>query len=261
MHVLVLVLSFDREPWASIEREQRRTWAAPDRLTSQSPVHFYYGVHGGPAHWAFRATGKALRSAGFPSAQRRVLGFDGAITARRPVTQCGDRIHTRVPESYLNVNAKTWAAVRYLLAVQQFDYLFRTNTSSYVSLSHLRQLVDGLPRSGYYGGFIGHHQEVPFASGTGILLSRDAAEFAFNDPSWEFDQIDDVALGRLMARAGVSVQPLPRINVTSPDDVVVSDPAAFSSCHLVLCKSGADHPMDIEIMTQVHKIYQSLNQA
>ena len=93
--------------------------------------------------------------------------------------------------------------LKYLLANDSFDYLLRTNTTSYVERDRLRSSVSGLPRSGFYGGIVEEMDGVPYVSGTGILLSRDAAKTAATDPLWEFDLVDDVALGRSMRRAGI----------------------------------------------------------
>jgi hypothetical protein len=261
MRIIVLILAFDHEPYAAMEREQRRTWAAPERLTAGRAVYSYYGVPGGPVHWVLRAVGRGLRNAGLDDARARILGLGGSVWAKRPVTQHGNRIQTGVPESYLNTNAKTWAAVRYILATYPFDYLLRINTSSYVNFSLLEELTDRLPATGYYGGFIGHDKGVPFASGAGMIMSRDVAELAFANPSWEFHLVDDVALGRMAARCGVGVQHLPRVEVVSAKDPVLAETQPFTSCFLVRCKSITDRAEDAEIMRLVHGVYQKLGMA
>ena len=137
------------------------------------------------------------------------------IEAKRPVRVLGDRLYTEVPESYFNVGAKMLAAFRHVFATEDFDYLYRTNTSSYVNRRLLSDYASLLPRERFYGGYLGEVDGIPFASGTGALLSRDLVRAAIEDRVWDYDAIDDVALGRCMRRAGASARLIPRIDGSS----------------------------------------------
>jgi hypothetical protein len=155
---------------------------------------------------------------------------------------------------YINVGAKTLAAFSHVLAQQEFDFLFRTNTSSYVNKALLSSFVNGLPRDAYYGGFVGWDAGIPYASGTGILLSRDLVEAAVRDPQWEFDYMDDVALGRSMHRAGIAVNDQPRIDLPSITDLEQRKPEEIAAHFLVRCRSAHDRSQDAAIMRRVHTL-------
>ena len=254
MRVLVLVLSVAREPWAAIEREgQRATWGVAD--LPDAPIAYYYGLTGlSPAYWASRATAKLLRVAHLERQRSRFVARVGRWSAGRRVSSEGDRIQTRVPESYDNTNAKTRAALRHVASTMDFDYLLRTNTSSYVHRPLLLEQLDALPREGYYGGSLVRLDEPAYVSGTGILMSRDMVELAATGDPWDYDVIDDVAVGRVMREAGVEPRELPRLDVESVEQPV--DPTELRSCFLVRCKSPTSRSLDVPIMHRVHELYQ-----
>jgi hypothetical protein len=253
MRVLVLVLSVAREPWATIERDgQRATWGAAD--LPDAPIAYYYGLTGlSPTYWASRATAKLLREAHLEGARSRLVAQVGRWSASRPVTSDGSRIQTRVPESYDHTNAKTRAALRHVVASMDFDYLLRTNSSSYVHRPLLLEQASALPREGYYGGSLVRLEEPAYVSGTGILMSRDVVELAATDESWTYEVIDDVALGRVMRKAGIEPQELERLDVESLEQPIA--PGSLRTCFLARCKSPVDRALDVPIMHRVHGLY------
>jgi hypothetical protein len=52
--ILVLVQSYDREPWAIMERTQRETWAKLPLSMPDIEVAYYYGVPAGIVHYGGR---------------------------------------------------------------------------------------------------------------------------------------------------------------------------------------------------------------
>jgi len=208
------------------------------------------GVVSTVARYAQRAVQRFV-PAMYGSYSRMVGGWFASLGARTN----GDRLETRVPETYLNTNPKNIVGLRHLLATEDFDYVFRTNTSSYVNLGGLDEYVQGLPDAGYYAGFIGERDGTRFASGTCTLMSRDLVEYAVSDPAWEFGLIDDVAMGRSMARASVEVQPLERVDVLTSEDLASLTAETLSGAFVVRCKSNGGREHDIEAMRRVHHFY------
>ena len=206
--VLVLVLGTDMDPWGAIERAQRLTCCR--EVPASVTVRWLYGRESAPERFVARGLKKTLDS--------YFLRAAGPMLARLPVRERGDRLETCVPEIYTLLGAKVIAGFRHVLDKYEFEYLFRTNVSSYVVLPRLRKFVETLPTT-YYGGFIGEMDKTKYASGAGILISRDLVEAAARDPDWEYDIIDDVALGRSVLRKGVEPQPIPRIDIPSVADL------------------------------------------
>ena len=258
--ILVLVLSFDAEPWLSIELEgQRQTWAQDPPPGVQ--VLFYYGLTRGPTYWLSKVTAKALKVARLRRARSAFIRRMGRWSSGRPARRVGSRIHTGVPESYVNTNAKLRAALRHALATDDFDYLLRTNTSSYVHLPGLQRFVADLSAQAapFYGGFLGAKSGISYASGAGILISRDVAEAVATDPAWEYDLVDDVAVGSSVERLGIRPTAIPRIDIPSPRDEISSD--RLRDCYLVRCRGQSCRSHDVLIMRRVHAGYASLERG
>jgi hypothetical protein len=258
--VLILVLTVDQEPWRTIEVQgQRATWAA---ITDEEPSIFWlHGRTGGVMRFLVRACGKAIQMSGSERTLARYRQVTGSWAAGRPVSQESDMVLTGVPETYLNTNPKTIAGLRHMLDNYAFDYLFRTNTSTYVNRQLLANFVEELPVRRYYGGFIGESNGIRYASGTCTLLSRDAVEVIVADPQWEYNVIDDVAIGRSMRRAGIEIQPLRRVDLTTSALVDHLDTRALRSTFVVRCKGNESREHDVASMRHVHELYRAAGLA
>jgi hypothetical protein len=250
--VLVLVLSIDREPWRSIEREgQRRTWAAPERVPGGCRVVFYYG-RGGAAAQAGRVAARLARA-------RVAPGLFAALARRSaaaPSTLVGDRLLTRVPDAYAFTLPKLLAALRWAAsgAAGAFDYVYRTNTSSYVNLARLREVAAGLPADGCYAGFLGRPpaEGPPFVKGAGLLLGRDLVEAVAANDRWGWGAVDDAALGAFLAARGVEPIPLPRVLVHDPAEVAALSDEELRAAPHFRCKSRGATRSDALTMAAIH---------
>lgn len=251
--VLVLVLAMDAQPWRMIEDEgQRKTWAAEPR--PDVPVFWLYGKSG-PLTIAAKCIQQVMLRFEAMPLFRAYARIAGSWWASRPVRVRGDRVETSVPETFLNTNPKTVAGLRQLLATQDFDFVFRTNTSSYVNLSMLESFVQSLPTTGFYGGYLGERDGITFASGTCTLMSRDLAQHVVNDPEWEYGIIDDLAMGRSMSRARVPVTPLERVDVMSRAKLNSLSAGDLSCAFVVRCKNPGAREDDVAAMNRVHELY------
>jgi hypothetical protein len=67
-------------------------------------------------------------------------------------------------------------------------------------------------------GYIGYHEQIVFASGAGILLSRDMVDLLVNKQNM-IDQnlIDDVAFAKLFHDSNIFPKPLPRFTFPMHD--------------------------------------------
>lgn len=222
--VVVLVLSHDQYPWSAVEVSgQRKTWL--NNVPDGVQVFFYYG--------------------------------------KSNMEHTGDRLFFDFPEGYSNIGHKTLAAFEYVHNNLEYDFIFRTNTSSYV---HLPRLVKHLskfdPSMDLYHGVkcvppefeIKRGLRPIFASGCGYTLSKaTVSKVLEHRGSWDHNQIDDLALAWLMKDLGVPVTDAPRIDFNHPskfDPSMLTDPNVFHvRCK---CEVGGDRLLDIEIMSKVH---------
>jgi hypothetical protein len=258
--VLILVLTVDQEPWRTIEIQgQRATWAAT--VDDELPIFWLHGRTRGLMRMLVRAGDKAIEIIGSGAALARFHRLTGVWAVGRPVRQEGNVVFTGVPETYLNTNPKTIAGLRHVLEKYDFDYLLRTNTSTYVNRQLLADFVVNLPEERYYGGFLGESGNVRYASGTCTLLSRDAVEMIVSDPQWEYDIIDDIAIGKSMERAGVDIQPFDRIDVLTSEHINNLTIDTLRSAFVVRCKGAHGREHDIVAMHRVHELYRDAGLA
>ena len=251
--VLILVLAVDRDPWRSIETEgQRRTWAS--QVVDGIAIRFYYGELNRWEGRAIRVLTAASRRAGLAKLRTWILrsaGLRYAINSR--VLEVGDRLHIDAPEAYVTIGVKTHAAMRYVFEHHHFDFLFRTNTSSYVNLGRLAELVTQLPRAGIYAGVpMATRSGEIFLSGAGILMSHDVVGKVALDTNLDFSAPDDVAIARSATLSGVAMTRLGRIDLESLDQIDQITPEELRTAFHYRCKVRGDRSQDIVLMRKLH---------
>jgi hypothetical protein len=213
VRVLVLVLAARVAPYPALVRVIERTWAS----TSVPGIETLFYV-GGPS---LKLRGRTL-----------------AVPA---------------PDDLAHVGQKTVACFAYALEQRRFDLVFRTNCSSYVDLPNLSTFVStrAAPLE-FYGGKVGVHEGIRFASGSGYFLSHDLVELAVEHPDEWSGSIDDVALASLLARHGVEPVEVPR-----QDLVTFADLARLDLSHFHFrCKSTVGGRRDDRVvMLAVHRAF------
>ena len=108
-------------------------------------------------------------------------------------------IVTQSLEHSVLIGLKTIKALQFIVDNYSFDYIFRTNSSSFVDGPLLLKYVKNLPAGDVYGGVLGDSPKGPFASGAGILLSKSLIEKVLKEASsWRHGLIDDVALSEII---------------------------------------------------------------
>jgi hypothetical protein len=252
--LLILVLALDQEPFRTMEcKGQRATWAALPH--NGFDVLWLHGRTKGVVRFVLRVMVKALQVVGSKSSISRFRQITGSWMASLPVNKVDDKVFTSVAETYMNTNPKTIAGLRYVLNHYDFDYLLRTNSSTYINTNLLLKYADELPTSRYYGGFLGQHCGEYFASGTCTLLSRDVVNMVCNDPNWEYDYIDDVAIGRSLNRMGITPQAFSRLDLMTDaqlDSLSIED---LQSVFVIRCKGSESREHDLKAMHRVHAVY------
>lgn len=111
-------------------------------------------------------------------------------------------------------------AIKYLSELEQYDFYYRTNTSTYIDQTLLLEFCETLPRSHVYVGPLGHSRwdsemTASFVGGSAILMSVDVAMLLVESHhSIPKDMVDDVAIGFALARQGVNAKSGPRLQLT-----------------------------------------------
>jgi hypothetical protein len=169
-----------------------------------------------------------------------------------------DVIFTPVPSNPELIGLSTIEAFRYVLENYEFEYIFRTNSSSYVNLHKLLKLTEALPKTRVYAGFEGTIlRTTKFASGAGYLISRDIVEEICLDPQlWRHGLIDDVALADFVntsLRSRVKQIPLPRATIAKISDINALPPHEIQNQFHYRCKTDSTFET-VEIMHQIRSL-------
>lgn len=166
MKILILVLSFnDNAIYSEFYKTQKETW---DSEKIDGVETFYY----------FGNTNK-----------NEIIGNDIFVDVNESTHNCG----------YKTIN--TFELINDL----EFDYVFRTNSSSYVDKKMLLEYVETKPKENYYSGMIGNYDGINFASGSGYFISKDLIHLVLNEKNkWKHELIDDVAIAKILFDNNIS---------------------------------------------------------
>jgi hypothetical protein len=280
--LICLILSVEKNPWSEIQSVgQNETFA---RQSEDEILYFRYignksripmqGLLALAAkklqHWIF------LRFINF-AGLRWVSKFaywrimDNIIQScyswglpKTHLRQESDSLNSVVPPTILTqsvehsalIGYKTIQAFQFLLENYDFDFVFRTNSSSYVDGPLLLKHIRELPSGDVYGGVLGAAPQGPFASGAGILLSKSLVEKVVAEAaSWRHGLIDDVALSELIRErisTPIEITNLSRVQFRTLDEVRNAPQKLFDDEYHFRCKtnSAAD---TIQIMKEIFK--------
>jgi len=113
---------------------------------------------------------------------------------------CDHEILTNVSESLENCGHKLLKSLE-LIKDLEFDFIFRTNSSSYIDKSILYDRLVKIKDINYYSGINGYFGNIKFASGSGFVMTKKLVNLILNNKSsFRHDLIDDVAVGELLSR-------------------------------------------------------------
>jgi hypothetical protein len=196
-------------------------------------------------------------------ATSNLLGSTKSQTMRtKEVSQgaFGGKIIINLPEDWSLIGLKTIEAFKHILRNYEFDFIFRTNTSSYLDVPRLLKYLDKQSKDNVYAGVIGSALgDLKFASGAGILLSRDVVErICKNENQWKHGLVDDVALAELvlgLIKPNVTLQSLPRLEIPSLDVAKSTDATTIRESFHIRCKSSSSKET-IEIMKYIYSVKQ-----
>lgn len=185
MKVLIIVLSHNDDLYSQFYKSQKETWDSTD--TPNIQTLYLFGNH----------------------------SCDEIIDDKIMVNV--DEI--TINDSHINLGHKT---IKSFILTKDFDYdyIFRTNSSSYIDKKLLLDFISDKPKNNYYSGFIGEFENIKFASGSGFFLSKDLVNYIIdNSDNWDHNLIDDVALGLLLKNYGISPQLNDRMDIINDSEI------------------------------------------
>ena len=124
----------------------------------------------------------------------------------------GNDLYINASDDALGMGDKTIKSFEWMLENTDFEYLFRTNTSSYFSynnlVNYIKKHFEGMEH--IYAGKIhttndSSGKPVDFASGSGYILNRNTVKkIVENQNLWEHEYWDDVSLGLLLRKLNLN---------------------------------------------------------
>jgi len=116
-----------------------------------------------------------------------------------------------VSDNYKDISEKTREAFLWISKNIDFDYLIRTNTSSYIDLENLKKFCDRNNITNLYRGRILKYQlnnlNIHYASGDEVLLSKDTFDKIIKNINfWDINLPDDVSIGKLMNKLNIVLE-------------------------------------------------------
>lgn len=159
----------------------------------------------------------------------------------------GDKFIAKSHEQLTTIGRKMIQAFEFFYENYEFDYIFRTNLSSYVDLPKLAEILES--NNFNYDGVKGSHAGIQFASGAGYVISKDLVSFVINNKDkWNHTLIDDLALGKIMNDNRIFPDgTLTRQTITHVNEKIDTDQYHFR------CKQKNRHE-DVILINRIHNI-------
>ena len=118
------------------------------------------------------------------------------------------------PDDYSSISFKTIKVFNgYQREYIEFEYIYRTNTSSYIDIKKLHSFCrSNISDYLYRGTKISNYfkdQHISYVSGSDILLSKNAFDLLIeNTDNWDTDLVDDVSIGKILQNLSVQLKNL-----------------------------------------------------
>jgi hypothetical protein len=158
---------------------------------------------------------------------------------------CEKNIFVNVDESLMNCGYKVLKAFE-LVKNFEFDFLFRTNSSSYIDKKKLYEFLSDKPKEKFYSGVIGEINRIKYASGSGFCISRDSFNLIMeNKNTWDHGLVDDVSIGKILSQFEIYPIECERYNV----DTHYNIPNNFLHYRL----KTSEREYDIKNMIRIHE--------
>jgi hypothetical protein len=161
----------------------------------------------------------------------------------------GKLIINNLPETVQNEAYKFINFLEHTINMD-YDYVFHTNSSSYVDKKLLYNWLLDKPRDKFYSGVKGEYNGHYFASGCGFTISKDVVKIMLDNQSkWEHGCCDDATLGILLKNSNINVYEAPRFDIVNYDGTIPTNYFHYR------CKTS-NRELDIINLQRIHAIKQ-----
>jgi hypothetical protein len=158
-----------------------------------------------------------------------------------------DTIYVKCEETYRNITYKSKKAFEFFSdRIYEFDYIFRTNVSSFIDFKKYKNWLNRLSKNRVYNGNISWHGPIIYASGCGFTCTPDVVE-KFIEAEYSNSYIDDVYFGEICMSHSIQVTSAPLNMITF--NSMLDEMALFNSfdCAFHFRLKSEDRNTDIEL--------------
>lgn len=154
---------------------------------------------------------------------------------------------------------KTILAMEFFLPhIYEYDYILRTNLSSFYVFPRLLKFMESLPKTKCYCGV--DNPEGPSISGAGIIFSPDVVEILVQNKGQLLNHsiIDDVAIGMFLNKSKIPRSFAPRKDILSIEDWFNQKGAISEDAFHFRTKNHQNYEEQIFVQKQLCKLFYGL---
>lgn len=132
----------------------------------------------------------------------------------------GDTLLMKGKETFIpGILEKTIKAVEYCHANYSFDYIVRTNLSSFWNIPKLQEKIRNTQIDNIMA-YTGVHNRIKFPTGAGFIMSQNMCQILiqYKNVLLKLPYIDDVAIGVLLQSINIPITPGIRYNIINDND-------------------------------------------
>ncbi len=142
--------------------------------------------------------------------------YKGDPTLEKDVLLKGNTLFINIEDTLETVYEKTLRAFLYFEPrMDQYDFVYRTNLSSFVDFPKYLQFCERLPKSDCCAAVTGDPEGIPFPSGSGFTMSVNLVRRLLEERPPKVVQ-DDVTIGTALHNWGIQIHNTNRSDCTSP---------------------------------------------
>lgn len=117
---------------------------------------------------------------------------------------------------FVDMGKKTLEAFEYVNQNYDYDFILRTNNSSYIDSIALEKLVESINSENFCGGVIGQEGKSKFVSGAAYLIDKHIVNLVLeNKDKWDHSLLDDIAISILLDDQDITFTNFERNDVIS----------------------------------------------
>ena len=221
--VIVLVKHGLYQPYIELAKQGQGLSILKEYIEPEILVIHYYGKPGGPLlqkidqfheflRWKSRFTNILLQALDFVICAP-MLFWIPKVSKSTTLGLPNQEFSCHVIDMLLTLRWKQLSIYKYINSNYSFDYVYDTNSSSYIDFKNLLRQAKEFTASPLYAGST---PTPKFVSGSNRFFDRKALEIILKKRAfWSPSLLEDVAIGELMLRNSISITQTPTIEIPS----------------------------------------------